>query len=75
VGDGQGREHKEAGMLKRTLRVTKWLSMTPAVGVCTACDEEFKIPLTALSKIKDAQVNLQRQFDQHKCVAATESDR
>ena len=26
------------GTVKRTLRVTKWLSMTPAVGVCTACN-------------------------------------
>jgi hypothetical protein len=26
----------------RTLRVTKWLSTTPAIGVCTACAREFK---------------------------------
>jgi hypothetical protein len=62
-------------MLKRALRVTKWLSTTPAVGVCTACSKEFKVPMTDLSKTKEAQVNLQQQFDQHNCVAATESDR
>jgi hypothetical protein len=54
-------------MPKRNLRVTKWLSMTPAVGVCTSCSREFKVPMTALSKTKEAQVNLQQQFEQHKC--------
>ena len=58
----------------RNLRVTKWLSSTPAVGVCTACSKEFKVPMSALTKTKDAQVNLQEQFDQHECdvVAASE---
>jgi hypothetical protein len=54
-------------MPKRVLRVTKWLSMTPAVGVCTACYKEFKVPMTALSQIKDAQDNPQWQFDPHEC--------
>ena len=53
--------------IKRNLRVIKWLSMTPAVGVCTVCNREFKVPMTALSKTRDAQFNLQQQFDQHKC--------
>ena len=52
---------------KRSLRVVKWLSSTPAVGVCTACSKQFTVPMTALSKTKDAWVNLQQQFDQHKC--------
>jgi hypothetical protein len=66
------------GTVKRNLRVTKWLSTTPAVGVCTACSKEFRVPMTALSKARDAQVNLQQQFDQHKCeskVAEPESER
>jgi hypothetical protein len=66
LGEDQGREEM-AGMPKRNLRVTKWLSSTPAVRVCTTCSKEFKVPLTALTKTKDAQVNLQRQFDQHEC--------
>jgi hypothetical protein len=51
----------------RTLRVTKWLSTTPAIGVCTACAREFKVPMSSLSKTADAQANLQGQFDRHKC--------
>jgi hypothetical protein len=65
LAKNQGRE--EAEMMKRNLRVTKWLSTTPAIGVCTACGREFRVPMTALTKVKDAQVNLQQQFDQHKC--------
>jgi hypothetical protein len=54
-------------MAKRNLRVTKWLSTTPAIGICMACGKEFKAPLTALTKTKDAQTSLQEQFDRHKC--------
>ena len=61
-------------MPKRVLRVTKWLSTTPAVGVCTACSREFKVPMTVLAKVKDAQVNLQRQFEQHKCEESESED-
>jgi hypothetical protein len=56
-------------MAKRNLRVTKWLSSTPAIGVCTACSKEFKVPMTALTKTSDARVNLQQQFDRHECAA------
>jgi hypothetical protein len=54
-------------MAKSNLRVTKWLSMTPAAGICMGCNKEFKVPMTALTKTKDAQVNLQEQFDLHEC--------
>jgi len=54
-------------MAKRNLQVTKWLSTTPAFGVCTACKKEFKVPMTALTKTKDAQENMQQQFDRHRC--------
>jgi hypothetical protein len=54
---------------KRNLRVVKWLSMTPAVAVCTFCNREFKAPMSALSRTTDAQANLQQQFDGHKCQA------
>ena len=74
MGEDQGSEEIRLGMPIRNLRVTKWLSSTPAVGVCTACSKEFKVPMSALTKTKDAQVNLQEQFDQHECgvVAASE---
>ena len=54
-------------MIKRRLRVVKWLSTTPAVGVCTLCSREFKVPMSALRRTADAQGSLQEQFDRHKC--------
>jgi hypothetical protein len=54
-------------MGKRALRVVKWLSSTPAIGVCTFCNQQFKVPLTALARITDARINIQEQFDRHKC--------
>jgi hypothetical protein len=60
-------------MGKRALRVVKWLSTTPAIGVCAFCNQQFKVPLTALAKTADAQVNLQEQFDRHKCKGQTDA--
>ena len=54
-------------MPKRNLRVVKWLSTTPAIGICEFCGQQFKVPLTALTKTADAQKNMQAQFDRHKC--------
>ena len=54
-------------MIQRRLRVAKWLSTTPALGVCTLCSREFKVPMSALRRTADAQANLQEQFDRHKC--------
>jgi hypothetical protein len=61
-------------MAKRNLRVTRWHSATPAIGVCTACKKEFKTPIAALAKAKDARDNLQQQLDRHTCVLVPESD-
>ena len=55
-------------MPKRFLRVTKWLSTTPAIAVCMACNREFKVPLDSLAKTKAAQDYLQEQFDRHQCL-------
>jgi hypothetical protein len=52
---------------KRNIRATKWLGVTPAIAVCTACDREFKTPMSALRRTGDAQANLQAQFDVHEC--------
>jgi len=56
-------------MHKRRLRVVKWLTTTPVVGVCKLCSREFKVPLSAIRKTGDAQTNLQEQFDRHECTA------
>ena len=58
-------------MSKRNLRVTKWVGTTPAVAVCTACAREFKVPLTSLSRLTDAQESLRVQFAEHRCAAET----
>ena len=54
-------------MIQRRLRVVKWLSTTPALGVCTLCSREFKAPMSALRRTAVAQASLQEQFDRHKC--------
>jgi hypothetical protein len=50
-------------MAKPFLRVDKWRSNTPMMGICTGCDQQFKV--LALGKTKE---NLQQQFEQHQCV-------
>ena len=57
-------------MAKRILRVVKWLRQTPVIAVCESCGCQFKAPMTALAKTKDAQASLQQQFDSHKCKLA-----
>jgi hypothetical protein len=52
---------------KRNLRVAKWLGTIPAVGVCTLCNREFKVPLSAMRRVADAQESLRLQFTAHKC--------
>ena len=52
---------------KPSLRVVKWLSQTPVIAVCAACSTQFKVPLTELTKTKDAQAYIQEQFERHKC--------
>jgi len=54
-------------MEKRRLRVLKWLGTVPAVGVCTFCNLEFKVPVTAIKRVADAQEALKVQFGQHRC--------
>jgi hypothetical protein len=54
-------------MEKRRLRVLKWIGTVPAVGVCTLCNREFTVPVTAIKRVADAQESLKLQFDQHQC--------
>jgi hypothetical protein len=52
---------------KRTLKVTKWLGTVPVIAVCSVCTQQFKVPLTALNRVAEAQQSLQMQFAGHKC--------
>ena len=54
-------------MIQRRIRAVKWLNTTPALGVCSVCSREFKVPMNALKRTADAQASLQEQFDRHKC--------
>jgi hypothetical protein len=57
---------------KRNLRVTKWLGTVPAVGVCTLCNREFKVPMSGMKRVADAQESLRVQFAEHKCKGETD---
>ncbi len=52
---------------KRNLRVVKWVGTVPAVGVCTFCNRQFKVPMESMKRVEDAQWNLDLQFREHKC--------
>ncbi len=54
-------------MTKRAFRKVKQVGSVPCVAACTACGKQFTAPLSTLSRVKDAQANLQQQFDRHKC--------
>ena len=59
--------------MARNLRVTKWLGPVPAVGVCSQCGREFKVPLTSLKRNIDAQESLRKQFAEHRCPGEAEA--
>jgi hypothetical protein len=52
---------------KRSLRVVKWIGTVPAIGVCTYCATNFNVPFEMLKRASDAQENLRKQFEEHKC--------
>jgi hypothetical protein len=60
-------------MPKRNLRVTKWVGTVPAIGVCTFCNREFKVPMNSMKRVSDAQESLRVQFVEHKCKREDES--
>ena len=53
--------------LERKLRPVKYLGAAPSLGVCTACDREFKVSIKSLRSIADAAEELQKAFDAHNC--------
>jgi hypothetical protein len=65
----RGSTEENLPMIERQLRVVEWLGTTPAVGLCTLCSQEFKVPMNALKRMVDAQARLQGQFDAYKCEA------
>jgi hypothetical protein len=54
-------------MAKRNLRVLNWIGTVPAIGACTFCSLQFKVPFTALRRVADAQESLRVQFAEHEC--------
>jgi len=58
----------------RNLRVTKWLGPVPAVGVCSDCGREFKVPLALLKKTTEAQESLRKQFGELQCLRKVEGN-
>jgi len=52
VNSFQGCFRKRLTVQKRSLRVVKWIGQVPAIGVCTVCSREFKVPLTAMNRVR-----------------------
>jgi hypothetical protein len=52
---------------KRNLRVVKCIGQVPAIGDCTFCNRQFKVPLESMKRVADAEWNLDLQFKEHKC--------
>jgi hypothetical protein len=50
----------------RQPRVVESLGTVPAIGVCTLCNREFKVPMTAMKRVADAKESLRVQFSEHK---------
>ena len=57
----------ESVMPKRNLRVVKWVGTLPAVAVCTCCNHEFKVPMSSMKRVSDAQQVLKSAFAEHDC--------
>lgn len=67
MGKDQGGQEIGPGMEKRNLRVVKWIGTVPAVAVCTSCNREFKVPVSFMKRVSDAQQTLKNAFAEHKC--------
>jgi len=55
------------GMEKRSLRIVKRIGPAPYLGVCTYCNQQFKVTYGKTFTVEDAIATLQEQFDAHKC--------
>jgi len=54
-------------MPKRNLMVVKGVGTVHAVGICTFCNRQFKVPMSALKRVADAQESLRVHFAEHTC--------
>jgi len=54
-------------MTERAVRIVKHLGSVPCIAACTACGKQFTASLSMRPRVKDAQANLQQQFDRHRC--------
>jgi hypothetical protein len=59
-------------MPKRILRVVKWIGTTPAIGMCSACERQFTLPVGALRNVVEARTKMQALFDEHQCESASD---
>ena len=58
---------QELTVPKRNLRVVKWVGTVPAIGLCTFCNRQFKVPLDSIKRVSDAQESLRVLFTEHRC--------
>ena len=58
---------QELTVPKRNLRVVKWVGTVPAIGLCTFCNRQFKVPLDSMKRVSDAQESLRVLFTEHRC--------
>jgi hypothetical protein len=45
----------------------KWLGTTPAIAICTVCNQEFRVPIDILKRVGGAPEYLKVQFSRHEC--------
>jgi hypothetical protein len=60
-------------MGKRNLRVVKWIGTVHAAAVCTVCNREFKVPMSFMKRVSDAQL-LKNAFAEHECKSEDASE-
>jgi hypothetical protein len=51
----------EAAMVNETL------GTIPVAAVCTVCNREFKVPVSSMKRVSDAQQLLKNEFAKHEC--------
>jgi hypothetical protein len=54
--------------MKRKLRIVKRIGPAPHLGVCEACNQQFRVTYGKEFTVEDASRVVQEQFDAHECV-------
>ena len=60
-------------MVRRNLKAIKWLGTVPAGGLCTCCHREFKVPMTELKRVANAEQSLTLRFTEQIHTPGTEN--